>query len=464
MSAVRSPDVVVVGAGLAGWAAALSAAEHGAETLILEKQPTPGGSTVLSAGRMAFAGTAQQRALGIVDSAELLFDDLRMVGQDRNDAELVRAYADGQLELYGWLVDHGVRFVENDVQLLAGQSVPRTHAVDPRQTIAALRDAGLRAGAVERVEAPVAGLRPGTGGPQRWILTLADGADVAADAVVLATGGFTQSTGLLEHYAPSQARAIRLGGAGNTGDGLRMAVASGAGTRDFEFIKSTYGTHPSTGPDRHLILEMYYLGGLIVNASGHRFVDESLSYKLLGDACLDQPGAIGYQIFDSAMFRAGTGGGAGDLEGLSASGLVPSDATIDGLARTMGIDPSALVDAVQRYNASVREHGFDREFGRRHLCHTAGELKPLVEGPFYGFAAQPALIATYCGVTITPRAQVTTADRQPIPGLYAAGEVIGGFHGAAYMTGSSLGKSAFFGRRAGTSATADLGPHRSARS
>src|SRR5881394_863858 len=115
-------DVIVTGAGLAGYCAALSAAEAGARVLMIEKQPREGGSSVLSGGFFALAGTPLQQRNGVADTPDLLYDDLRKVGCYENDEALVRAYAAGQGELYAWLCAHGAEF--RGLELSAGQSVP----------------------------------------------------------------------------------------------------------------------------------------------------------------------------------------------------------------------------------------------------------------------------------------------------------------------------------------------------
>src|SRR5690349_23601716 len=131
-------DVVVIGAGLAGFCASLEALASGRTVLLLEKQPEVGGSTVLSGGAMAFAGTEGQAEAGIEDSADLLREDLLRVGERRNDPELVEAYVGAQLDTWRWLCQQGVRFTS--VQLGGGQSVPRSNRVDTRQMIMALAE------------------------------------------------------------------------------------------------------------------------------------------------------------------------------------------------------------------------------------------------------------------------------------------------------------------------------------
>lgn len=451
----RAADVVVVGGGIAGFSAAVSAAEAGAEVVLLEKQPTPGGSTVMSGGFFAFTDTEEQRAHGVVDTPELLLHDLREVGEYRNDLGLLQAYVDRQGELYRWLRDKGVTFPA--VELSSGQSVARSHHTPPRELVAGLHAAltgtgrgsvlvDHRAVALERSGPRVVGVHVETpDGPRHFS---------ARGGVVLASGGFSRSAELLEVFAPAQVGAIPYGGPGNTGDGLRMAWQLGAGFRDMGYVAGTYGSHPDTGLERHELLCAYYMGAIVVNSAGHRFVDESLSYKVLGDACLKQPGGLGFELFDARVrARSMPGVPLSDIDFLEEKGRLHRADTLVELAAKASIDPEALVDTVARYNAAVRGEEPD-EFGRDGLCNHVGELVEVAEPPFYAYPAKTLMTSTYCGLTVTPRAEVLDVSGAVIDGLYAAGEVTGGFHGVAYMTGTSLGKGALFGRVAGQRAAA----------
>ncbi|NDG48954.1 MAG: FAD-dependent oxidoreductase [Rhodospirillales bacterium] len=200
-------DVLVIGAGLAGFCASLEALAACREVMLLEKQEEVGGSTVLSGGAMAFAGTEEQAAAGIADSSERLGEDLLKVGEHRNDPGLVAAYVSAQLETYRWLREQGVRFAS--VQLGGGQSVPRSKRVDTRQMIDAL---AARASANNRFQ-----LRTGNA-VQRLIREgeRVTGAVVGAleirarHGVVLASGGFSRDEALLALFAPAQRDALRI--------------------------------------------------------------------------------------------------------------------------------------------------------------------------------------------------------------------------------------------------------------
>jgi fumarate reductase flavoprotein subunit len=452
-----SVDVIVLGGGIAGFSAAASAAEAGAEVLLLEKQATPGGSTAMSGGFFAFTGTEEQREHGVTDSPELLLRDLQDVGEHRNDPALLRTYVERQGELYQWLRDKGVTFPA--VELSSGQSVARSHHTPPRDLIATLHAALTgtgrgsvrvrhRATALERRSSRVTGVHVDTpDGPRTF---------PARAGVILATGGFSRSPELLEIFAPSQVGAIPYGGLGNTGDGLRMAWQLGAGFRDMGYVAGTYGSHPDTGLERHELLCGYYLGAIIVNTAGRRFTDESQSYKVLGDACLRQPGQLGFQVFDSQVrARSMPGVPLSDIDFLEEKGRLHRADTLTELAEQAGIDPTALVETVTRYNAAARGDETD-EFGRDGLCNHVGELLEVAKPPFYAYPAKTLMTSTYCGLTISSRAEVVDMSGSVIDGLYAAGEVTGGFHGVAYMTGTSLGKGALFGRIAGQHAAGAL--------
>ena len=450
-------DVAVIGGGLAGHCAALAAAEAGARVLLLEKRERTGGSTVLSGGFMAFADTPEQRAAGVSDSAGLLLDDLRAVGGPEADDALLQTYAREQAGLYRWLAGHGIRF--GALEHSAGQSAPRSHQTGTQALIDTLAArlaghaqarlaCGVRARALvrEEVDGPVRAVDLDTpAGPRRLR---------CRGGVVLASGGFSRSEELLRLFAPQQAGAVRIGGAGSTGDGLKMAWKLGAGMRDMGQIRGTFGTHPQSGPEKHEILLAFYLGAIIVNREGRRFVDESLSYKQLGDACLQQPGGVAWQVFDQAVMEAASPGvPLFDFAPYLASGMLLRADTLEDLAAQCGMDAAALRAAVERYNAGAAA-GRETEFGRDGLCHHAGQLVPIARPPFYAYLSTTVVLATYCGLHADEGARVRDVAGEPMDGLYAAGEIVGGFHGRSYMTGTSLGKAALFGRIAGAAAAA----------
>ncbi|MBO9353542.1 FAD-dependent oxidoreductase [Bordetella petrii] len=451
-------DVIVCGGGLAGYCAALAALQEGHRVLMLEKLDEVGGSTLISGGAMAFAGTDEQLAAGISDSDALLLSDLQKVGGGRNDPLLLQAYAAAQLDTYRWLKQHGVRF--HSVQLGGGQSVPRSNRVDTEQMIAALDNSARATGRFELRRNTQAQRLRHIGHDGGLELLVAEGAAPARPlrarhGIVLATGGFSRSEEWLGVFAPLQTRALRIGGRGNTGDGLRMGMALGANLRDMGYVRGTFGVHPSSGTEQRLLIHAIFKGGIAVNLDGRRFVDESVSYKISGDACLEQRDALAYQIFDAGIMALSVPGvTTSDFQDALASGHLVQADSIAALAGQLGIDAAALTATLDRYNRDVAQYGRDTEFGRDGLANHYGALCRIDTAPFYAYASTSAVLATYAGLAIDAQARVLDVYGDPIPGLYAAGEVTGGFHGAAYMTGSSLGKSAVFGRIAGHQAAA----------
>ncbi|WP_167043662.1 FAD-dependent oxidoreductase [Salinibacterium sp. ZJ454] len=450
----RRVDVLVIGAGLAGCAAALAAAEAGCSVLQIEKEPHSGGSTVLSAGLSAFAGTPEQQRQGITDSAELLRSDILETGLHVSDPALVDAYCREQLATYEWFRSYGVRY--GTVHAASGQSVPRSHPSDTRRTLDLLIAAAAERGA--RLVTGAAAHRLIRVGERVVAVDVRAGDTVSrveAGAVVIATGGFSQNPQLLERFAPQMNHAVRAGGAGSTGDGLLLAWQLGAGVIDTPHIKATYGIYP--WPHEHEYgtgVLAVYKGAIAVNQAGRRFTDESLPYKVLGDASLAQNGGHTWQVWDAdVMERSVDDVPIYDLAGRAATGLAVRAETLDELARLIGVPAAELTTTVDQYNAAIDGDTAD-EFGRVHLSGGVGNRCRIARAPFFAHASTAVVLATYCGLTVTPDSAVLDVFGDPILGLYAAGEVTGGFHGGGYMTGTSIGKAGIFGRIAGATAAA----------
>ena len=452
-------DVLVIGGGFAGLCAAIEAANAGAEVTLLEKLSECGGSSVLSGGLLAFSGTDMQKAAGISDNDTLLYDDLRRAGGQQNVEALVRTYVANQMAAYEWLLKLGTKFIS--VELGAGQGQPRAHSVHSIDFMALMEQRACDTGRVKIVFNAAAERlhRVGDYASERveGVAARINGKATnirARRGVVLAAGGFARNAEMVNLFVPHQAKCVVYCGAGCDGDGVRMAWALGAGLRDVVHIKGTFGFHPDTGKTagRDWSKHSVYRGAILVNKQAQRYVDESKSYKLLGDAVLTQTDATSYQIFDQAVMD--TSSDTAPLfkfkEALKLGRLL-SEPTLEALARRIGLDPVTLTETVERYNGFVR-NGKDEEFGRIGLSTSYGKLLELKRGPWYAYPSTSGLIATYCGITVDTESRVIDVFGEPIAGLYAAGEMTGGFHGVAYMTGSSLGKCVIFGRIAGRNA------------
>ena len=451
-------DVVVIGAGMAGHCAAIEAARRGARVLLLEKTALYGGSTRMCGGAFAFAGTEVQRRSEIPDSAQLLEQDLLEAGKHRNDKALVHVYAERQYEAYEWLQAMGLRF--DKVSLSGSQSVPRNHSIDPVLVLETLHAQALAAGVGDRAGAHVERLL--TEGDARRVtgVVLKDGERIGArGGVVIATGGFSRAPDLVERFAPHLRDARPMGGHGNTGDGLRMAWALGADLIDLGYVKGTFGAPvaaPAPGKEEVAprLVSAMYRGAIIVNRAGRRFVNESVSYKTIGDRCLEQPELLGFQVFDQrVMDQSSPLPTVADYKGALDAGLVKQADSLEALAAALGIDAAALRETVDAYNRACDGAEPDA-FGRTSLSTGYGKPTRVETGPFYGLACTTGLTSTYCGLHIDVDARVLDVYKRPIEGLYATGEVMGGFHGETYMSGSSLAKGCIFGRLAAQHAVA----------
>lgn len=454
---VREADVVIVGGGLAGHSAAIEVSKAGGRVALLEKMPEIGGSTVLSGGSFAFAGTPEQAEQGIEDSPERLRRDLIACAARDQALELIDVYVEHQLDAYRLLRELGVVF--DSVQFSSNQSVPRSHPTSPAR-IMELMSQHLRRqyGVVAQTSTPVSALLRAPDDGRIVAISARHGGRAveyrAQQGIILASGGFSQSPELMSMLAPQLKHVLLTGGAGNQGDGLKMAWAHGAAIADIDALVPTFGAlQEPTLSEPNTILLAYYRGGIVVNRKGERFVDESKSYKTIGKASMEQEGACGFQIFDQKVMDLSVRSPKTlDFQRAYDLGRVAAADTLAQLARQIGLDPQILERTVSDYNDGILRR-LDR-FGRRHLSNQVGEAFPIERPRYYAYATVPYMATTYAGIKVDSRMRVIDIWGQPIDGLYAAGEVIGGAHGRGYMTGASLGKALIFGRVAARSAIA----------
>jgi fumarate reductase flavoprotein subunit len=442
----QEADVIVIGAGGAGLSAAATLAAAHKTVIVMEKTPVMGGSSLICGGALTFAGTDMQVAANIKDSNELLAKDLMTVGANMNVPGLVKAYTDNQLETYEWLKQSGVKFLQ--VGIASGMSVPRAHYVIPPDLLKVLSDQAKANGA--KILMGVAATRlvqDEKTGDICGVMAERNGRKSyyhGRSGVILASGGFCYSKDLLMRFVPEITKAKVLAGLGSQGDGLKMAWAYGADIRDVSYIKATFGfsLEPNSIKDFGLV---FYHGAIVVNKAGQRFVNESKSYKLLGDAALQQPDGVGIQIFDSAIREDADKDPFSDVKPLEKKNFIYSAPTLAELAKKVGLTAATLEETVREYNANV-DKGVDPQFGRQTLVAGYGTPVKIEKAPFYAFPSTAVVIGTYGGALVNEKAQVLDIFGNPIPKLYAAGEVTGGVHGAAYMTGTAFGKAIIFGR------------------
>ncbi|HVZ45800.1 MAG TPA: FAD-dependent oxidoreductase [Ramlibacter sp.] len=458
-------DVVVVGAGLAGNAAALAAAEAGATVCLLEKGRAFGGSSVLAGGGLAFAGTDMQQALGMQDSVEALRRDLLETGAGRNDPQMLQAYLDHQLATFEWLRERGVDFKLAPATLPGG--VNRIHGTEIGEVTRVLHGRVLaHPKVVYARNARVHRLLRSAVGRVHGARAEIEGREVGVQAhrgVVLASGGFVRNAQLLCTFAPQWIDAIKMGGRDNTGDGFLMACALGAGLADMAYIEATLGASLDRYPDlaqregdSPSLLFPVIRGAILVNLDARRFANESLNYKVLGAAGARQPKGVAFQIFDrKVMERSLPSPAPANYKEAHRRGIVRAADSVAALALGLGLDAARLRETIDRYNTAAL-NGADPEHGRPIPDYGTPGGACIDTPPFYAFACAAALTTTYCGIRTDARMRVRDVWGEPIPGLYAAGEVTGGFHGAAYLSGTALGKAAVHGRLAGLACAQDL--------
>jgi len=449
-------EVLVLGAGIAGHCAALAAADAGAEVLFLEKAAQPGGSSAIAGGGLVFAGTEHQKEAGLEDDKEELRKGLFASGRNLNNPALVNAFIDNQLDTYHFLRQHRVKF-----ELMAEPNgVPRIHLTGTGRAITTLhmevqnhpKITFFTKSAAHRLH------RASNSGKVTAAHVLFGDREVEIEVtrgIVLATGGFSRSRELLLTFAPELAAGLRHGGTGNTGDGLMMAADLGAGLADLGFVAGSFGGALRNYPDVEQrpdevapLLFSFMAGGILVNKNALRFANEGQSYKKLSTVGMEQPDGVAFQIFDEKLMqRSGHDSSVNNFAEGVASGYIKKAGTIAELAGKMGLDPAKLQETVTRYNNDVK-NGVDSQFGR------TSNLMALDTPSFYIAACANAITSTYGGIAANGDMAVVDWFGQPIEGLFAAGEVVGGFHGGGYYSGTSLSSSATFGRLAGLAAAA----------
>ncbi len=449
----QQADVIIVGAGEAGLAAAIECADAGATAIVFDKLGTvKSTSTAMSLGVFAFAGTEYQQRQGVRDSDELFYKDLMDAGRWTNYEPLVKVFLAEQLDSYNWLTALGVKWFA--LRMFGGSSVPRGHETDPIEQLEILQEAVEKKGVKVLFRTKVTELL--TDKDKRVVGVCAQGEGKAlrvkaGKGVVLATGGFGYDTKRMAAINPQLARAKAIVSPGHTGDGHRMAETLGAFFRhmELEYIRPTIGIHVSTRSPKTALLA-YWDGAIVVNKLGKRFVNESVENRSIGAATLDQPEQIAFELFDQKVFdrmqRIAIGIGEAIIKRMI-------DApTIDELASRIGVPPQALKATIARYNDGV-DKGKDPDFGRTHLAQSVGAMTRIDTPPFYAYETSPWLPGTYGGVAVDVDMHVLTHEGI-IPGLYGAGEIVGGFHGSGYHTGSALSKALVFGRIAGRNCAA----------
>lgn len=442
-------DIVVVGAGGAGLSAAVAAAETDGtlRVIVLEKQGIIGGNTNYSTGGINAAETEVQQSLGIDDSKDLFYEDIMRGGRYENIPALVRSLVDNAPVTIAWLSGLGADLT--DVGLMGGSSVRRTHrpkggsAIGPH-LMKVLKCASEEENIEIRTSNKVTGLLTAADGSVTGVkVQNADGSSytLTSRAVIIATGGFGANLALVERLQPSLSGFATLNHPGATGDAFDWVTAIGGTTIQMANIQ----IHPTAEATNHILITEAVRGNgaILVNSNGQRFCNEMDTRDVVAAAILKQENGEAMLVFDQAVRQS-----LASIETYANQHLLSEGASVEELAGHLGIPAAALADAVSRYN-ELAEAGRDDDFGRS----ATGMPVALETPPFYAVRVKPAIHHTMGGLGVNAQTQVLRADGSPIPGLYAAGEVTGGLHGANRLGGNGVADVVVNGRLAGQMAS-----------
>lgn len=467
-------DVIVIGAGIAGLAAALEASAGGARVVVIDSNSVGGGHAVL-AGGFSLVGTPLQEKRGYRDDPELAIRDILAWGGDA-DPYWVRRYVEASRpEVHDWLAARGVEFVM--ILPSAEDSVPRFHFTRGAAVTAVLpvlRDAL----ADERISflfnhEVTTLLRDGhtVGGVVARDLRSGRQLSLRAPAVVIATGGFESNDELVREHWPAD-RAVPAPlyvGSGEfaTGSGLRLATQAGAALKrlDRQLVYVTGMPNPRDPSGRRGLL-VQNPAAIMVDGGGRRFINEDAPSKDIESLVLSRKPPTYWLVFDAAgrrqlMVRGGPWLDRRTIDGeiMGNPALVSRGDDLASLAAATGLPAAALGATVARYNGFV-QGGRDEDFGR--FGATAGGRLPpaLGEPPYYAIKLYPMTRKSMGGIAIDHDARALDAGHRPIPGLYAAGEATGvaGINGSHGGSGTFLGPSLLLGRIAGRTAAAEVLP------
>ncbi|MFV1999741.1 MAG: FAD-binding protein [Acidimicrobiia bacterium] len=448
-------DVLVAGAGAAGLAAAIAAADTGASVALLEAMETfrTGNNTSMSTSMIPAGGSRWQEQQGLVDSPDLLFEDIMTKSKGTADPVVSRALADVAPTLVAWLADTCKVPLElvTDVWF-PGNSQLRHHCVPDRSGRSLHRYLLEAAGArpsitlvvpsrVEKVDETESGFRVTTRRPDgsQDVITVA--------AVVLATNGFGADKEMVDRYIPEIANGLYFGGDGSRGDALRIGQELGADSGSL----GAYQGHGSVATPHGVLLTWTTMmnGAILVNTDGHRFQDETIGYSESAVNVLSQPGNVAWAIYDRFVHDKATP--FADYQDLCTMDAVRWNADVPGLAATIAVDGDVLAETMSGARKYASASAGD-PFGRANWAH---ELEP----PYAAVKVTGALFHTQGGLRVNESGAVLRQG-VPIDGLFPAGGAAIGVSGDSsygYLSGngllSALGLGYLSGRAAGFLAT-----------
>jgi flavocytochrome c len=456
-------DIVIVGSGFAGLAAAIESHDAGATVKIIEKMATPGGNSWINGGQVATAGSALQKAQGIVDSPDLMYHDMLTAGLQLNYPALARVVAEQSNEAVEWTMKRLGAAYKAHINTMGGHSVPRVlqtangHGSEiVGKQIEALKKDGIAINLqvqLTRIFREPKGRVTGIEVREGYVYGQPDSGTIktirAMKSVILASGGFsgdirfrlTQDPELTDKFKTTNHE-------GANAEGLIAALRIDASPIQLDQIQLL----PLTSPDDEgfgaangfIAGAGMPLGILVDPATGKRFISELANRKTQSDAII-ATGHPAISITDGPTAAFALWGLAHALK----SGSVIQFATLDELASHFKIDPEVLKSTIATFNDHVSAKK-DTDFGKNILK----DAKPITTPPFHAARVWPKVHYIMGGIEMNERAEVIDLDGDIIPGLHAAGEITGGVHGACRLGGSSIIDCLVFGRIAGKSASA----------
>ncbi len=454
-------DVVVIGSGFAGLAAAIEARNAGASVIILEKMLAPGGNSIISDGGIAAAGTEMQKKRGIKDSPELMYNDMLKAGLSLNYPEMVRVVTEKSNEILRWSIDYlGVEYMDR-VDIFGGHSVPRCYtpvgvsgsAIIKRQLLK-LDEVGIKVRTnsyfksfIRDSEGKINGVLIRSNYNHKDAESGIDSRIRAEKGVILATGGFGSDVQFRVAQDPRLTEKIDTTNKPfATAEALKEALRVNAMPVHLSYIQlGPWGTPDEKGYGVGARFSDYIVfpyGIVIEPGSCKRIVNELADRKTMSDALLN----TGHPCIGVADAKAVEKSGW-NISSCLEKGIVKQFNQLEEFASFYELSLNNLKLTVDRYNGYV-ENRLDEEFHKPILA----EACPISSPPYYGIRTWPKVHHTMGGVQINVRGQVLDLDQHPIKGLYAAGEVVGGIHGACRLGSCAVTECLVFGRIAGRNA------------
>ena len=474
-------DIVVIGAGGAGLSAAIEAVENGAEkVIILEMTGVTGGALNFTSGSMSAAGTIIQKEEGVEDTVESYIADIINNGDDfggQPNVELITVYANKAAEVFDWLYENGMKEATFSVARDTGlrsqfapehalYSIPRTYKASPvdktRYKSAAHEALDKLVAANDKIEivfnAKATELKANEKGQVLTVVTEDGTSYTAKNGIIVCTGGYSSNSKLMGQYTEYGEYYLAGGAPGSDGNALLMMQKVGAGITNMDAIPTfPMGLVAKDDATRGSIASTYTwkTGGIVVNQNGERFCNETESNPAPREVALEeQPEAVQYDIYTDKILADLTA--AGQAYFMSYYFASPTAAgahvmyegnTIEELAAAINVPAENLKKTIEEYNAAV-EKGEPDQFGREfNVSNTYNITTNKVEGEkYYAIRLHALCVMTLGGVTANANMQVLDENGNVIPGLYAAGEVVGGIWGKFVSGGTGVMGPIVFGK------------------